>query len=496
MSGEYHPFRLLLPVDAVPVVPESIECVYDDAAVQMQKNVLKVVKTLFKKDRSKLEDFKINSRLFGNDFMDSEEYLDSLVKDLRGVRALQFVPCLLSIQPDEMKRNSLLLAARTYRMRNLAALELQVQALNQQAPPAPAARKSPAVVAEAPQVEEKAPVVEAPAPIVVQTVETAVAAVSEPLPTPALAPVASTSAVETPSALLTTAVAQTVEAVSVVEAEPLCSPALAAAVVSEEPPSPPLTPAFTQPVPTVEIEPVLSPVVAEEEPTPAPLPPVEAVSVVAEPFSTPAPTPVAAVAAATAEPTQEPDDDFLAHMPPEFRQAFLSDFQEKQAPTPTLVKVDVQAAPVSPPVIESLQPIAPIGTNEVAYIEVESTPDRVTFSVEVHSTKAEPIAGQEIAPEAASPSQEPEKKTEEPKAHSINLFGEPLSGDESFDEDENLFGEAIAPAQASKSETPTQWNKPAAAPSVAKPSQPLLFGYATAGADDSDYDSDDSDFSD
>lgn len=517
LSEEYHPFQLLLPIDGVPTVPDSIECIYDDAAVQMQKNVLKVIKTLFKKDRSKLEDFKINSRLFGNDFMDSEEYLDSLVKDLGGVRALQFVPCLLSIQPDEMKRNSLLLSARTYRLRNLATLELQVKALSQQAPPVPAARKSQPVVPETPKAAEEKPqttnspqAVETPAPVVLQDVKV----VSEPLPTPASAPVASVPAVEASPALLTAAVAHSVE---VVETE--SSPAQAPVTIV----GPASTPEVVQPVESASVGeqepltiPTLSSVIAEEKPMLTSLPPVqavEAVSVAVEPAPTPAPAPVA-----VEEPMQMPDDDFMAHMPPEFRQAFLSDFQEKQVTKPSIIKVDIQATPVPPPVIGPLQPIAPIGLNEVTFTEVESTPDRVTFSVEVHSTEAEPMAVQVITSEAsplvASSSHEPEKNglTESSKkrevpdqaqtnsvasaAHSVNLFGEPLSGDESFDEDENLFGETIAPALASKSEAPTQSSAPTAATSVVKPSQPLLFGYATAGADDSDFDSDDSDFSD
>jgi hypothetical protein len=119
----FHPFKLLLPVYSVPEIPETVDCVFDDAAVEMQKNIMKTVKKMFGKDRSKLEDFKINSRLYGNNFMDPAEYLDSLVKDLGGNRALLLVPCLVSIQPDFMKRSSMLVAARSYRLRNLARLE-------------------------------------------------------------------------------------------------------------------------------------------------------------------------------------------------------------------------------------------------------------------------------------------------------------------------------------------------------------------------------------
>lgn len=137
--GEFHPFYLLLPVDAVPSVPESVECIYDEAAVEMQKNVLKVIKKLLSRDKMKLEDFKINSRLFGNNFMEPYEYLESLVKDFGDIRALQLVPCLLAIQVDFMKRSGLLLAARNYRMRHLITLEAQCQALRAvEAVPAPA----------------------------------------------------------------------------------------------------------------------------------------------------------------------------------------------------------------------------------------------------------------------------------------------------------------------------------------------------------------------
>ncbi|KAJ0404199.1 hypothetical protein P43SY_002042 [Pythium insidiosum] len=66
---------------AVPEVPETIDCVYDDEAVEMQKNIMKVVKKLVNKNRAKLEDFKINSRLFGNNFMEPHEYIEAMVKD-------------------------------------------------------------------------------------------------------------------------------------------------------------------------------------------------------------------------------------------------------------------------------------------------------------------------------------------------------------------------------------------------------------------------------
>ncbi|KAF1332213.1 hypothetical protein FI667_g3809, partial [Globisporangium splendens] len=160
--GEYHPFHLLLPVDAVPEVPEAIDCIYDDAAAEMQKHIMKVVKKLLGRDKAKLEDFKINSRLFGNNFMEAYEYLDSLVKEFNGVRALQLVPCLLMIQDDFMKRSALLLAARNYRMRNMATLEAQCQQSRAAAATPPAPTPTPAathvaklVVSPSPEIKQE-----------------------------------------------------------------------------------------------------------------------------------------------------------------------------------------------------------------------------------------------------------------------------------------------------------------------------------------------------
>lgn len=128
-SPAFHPFNLLLSVTAVPTIPRKLDCVYDDAAAEMQKNIMKVVKKLFRKTKPRVEEFKINAKLYGNGFMDAEEYLDSLIKDFRALRALQLVPCLVSIQHDDIKRDNLLFAARGYRLRNLDALQRQCDQL-------------------------------------------------------------------------------------------------------------------------------------------------------------------------------------------------------------------------------------------------------------------------------------------------------------------------------------------------------------------------------
>ncbi|GLD95054.1 hypothetical protein PINS_up003679 [Pythium insidiosum] len=137
--GSFHPFQLLLPLEDVPDVPETIECVYDDEAVEMQKNIMKVVRKLVNKNRAKLEDFKINSRLFGNNFMEPYEYIEAMAKDFGASRSLQLVPCLASIQPDFMKRSSLLVAARSYRLRNFDRLSAEIDRSRQMQPSVPAA---------------------------------------------------------------------------------------------------------------------------------------------------------------------------------------------------------------------------------------------------------------------------------------------------------------------------------------------------------------------
>lgn len=126
-TPEFHPFNLLLPVTAVPVIPRKMDCVYDDAAAEMQKNVMKVVKKLFRKNKPCVDEFKVNAKLYGNGFMDAEEYLESLIKEFRALRALQLVPCLVSIQPDAVKRENLLYSARGYRLRNMDALQGQCE---------------------------------------------------------------------------------------------------------------------------------------------------------------------------------------------------------------------------------------------------------------------------------------------------------------------------------------------------------------------------------
>ncbi|KAE8884947.1 hypothetical protein PF003_g30893 [Phytophthora fragariae] len=129
MRAEIDPLRLLLPVDAFPTLPGEVPSVYDTAAVEMEKNIKKVVRKLLMKNKARLEEFKVNSRLFGTDFMDSHAYLDTLVKDFGPIRALQLVPCLLSVQPDILKGNTLLLTAKTYLLRNKEALRRELRGL-------------------------------------------------------------------------------------------------------------------------------------------------------------------------------------------------------------------------------------------------------------------------------------------------------------------------------------------------------------------------------
>ncbi|KAG2766654.1 hypothetical protein PC129_g6450 [Phytophthora cactorum] len=127
--NEIDPFCLFLPVEAAPTLPDEEICVYDSAAVDMEKNIKKVVRKLLKKDKARWEEFKVNSRLFGTDFMDAHAYLDSLIKDFGPIRALQLVPCLLSVQPSMAKCSALLLAAKNYSLRNQDVLEREVQSL-------------------------------------------------------------------------------------------------------------------------------------------------------------------------------------------------------------------------------------------------------------------------------------------------------------------------------------------------------------------------------
>ncbi|KAH7479456.1 uncharacterized protein KRP23_6247 [Phytophthora ramorum] len=129
INATIDPFQLLLPVGAVPTLPDEVSCVYDNAAIEMQKGVKKVVRKLLKKNKARQEEFKVNSRLFGTDFMDSQAYLDTLIKDFGAIRALQLVPCLLSIQPDILKSKALLLTAKNYLLRNEESLECELRAL-------------------------------------------------------------------------------------------------------------------------------------------------------------------------------------------------------------------------------------------------------------------------------------------------------------------------------------------------------------------------------
>jgi len=124
------PFRLLLPVEAMPTLPDEVPRVYDTAAIEMQKSIKKVARKLLKKNKAQLEEFKVNSRLFGTDFMDSHAYLDTLIKDFGAMRALQLIPSLLSIQPDILKSNALLLTAKNYLLQHEEALARDLQKMN------------------------------------------------------------------------------------------------------------------------------------------------------------------------------------------------------------------------------------------------------------------------------------------------------------------------------------------------------------------------------
>nr|CCA22370.1 AlNc14C152G7553 [Albugo laibachii Nc14] len=107
------------------------DCAYDKEAFKLYKQVMKAVRRFFSIDILKYEDFKINSRLVGNNFMEAHEYVDYLAKSLGGLRMLLLLPCLVKIQPDPVKRNLLLSAARTYRTRNLTDLKQRCDAESQ-----------------------------------------------------------------------------------------------------------------------------------------------------------------------------------------------------------------------------------------------------------------------------------------------------------------------------------------------------------------------------
>ncbi|OQR91856.1 hypothetical protein THRCLA_08856 [Thraustotheca clavata] len=127
---EYYGLGVLLhPFTSVPPVPplESLECVYNEEAIMLQKLIFRAFKMCTNKNKLKFEEFKINSRLYGNGFMDAHEYLDALAADIGSIETLVLSPCMLRLQPDRMKKQTLWLALRAYRATHLHAMEAQIQ---------------------------------------------------------------------------------------------------------------------------------------------------------------------------------------------------------------------------------------------------------------------------------------------------------------------------------------------------------------------------------
>ncbi|KAF0683468.1 Aste57867_24502 [Aphanomyces stellatus] len=117
--------KLLRPLSSVPELAplEALECVYNDEASMLQKQILRAVKWCTQKDKFKLEEFKINSRLYGNGFMEPQEYVESMAAELGPLHMLVVVPCMLRLQPDLQQKESLYVALQAYRARRLDALE-------------------------------------------------------------------------------------------------------------------------------------------------------------------------------------------------------------------------------------------------------------------------------------------------------------------------------------------------------------------------------------
>jgi hypothetical protein len=120
--------QVTLPFTTVPELPPmgSSQCVHDEDARSLQKLLLRVVKWCVKADKLRLEEFKINSRLYGNGFMDPDEYAQSIAVELGPLRILVVVPCMLRLQPDMLKKQLLYVALQSYRTKNLAKLQALV----------------------------------------------------------------------------------------------------------------------------------------------------------------------------------------------------------------------------------------------------------------------------------------------------------------------------------------------------------------------------------
>ncbi|CAK4076015.1 unnamed protein product [Aphanomyces euteiches] len=125
VEGECYGLELLVrPFDSVPeLLPlDQLECLYNDEAVMLQKQILRAVKWCTKHDKMKLEEFKINSRLYGNGFMEPQEYVNSMAHELGPLNMLVIVPCMLRLQPVLLQKEMLYVALQTYRAKNISTL--------------------------------------------------------------------------------------------------------------------------------------------------------------------------------------------------------------------------------------------------------------------------------------------------------------------------------------------------------------------------------------
>ncbi|RLN95732.1 hypothetical protein BBJ28_00004237 [Nothophytophthora sp. Chile5] len=465
-GGEIHPFRLLLPVDAIPTLPDEIVCVYDAVAVEMQKNVMKVVRKLLKKDKLRLNEFKVNARLFGNDFMDAHEYLDTLVKDFGGIRTLQLVPCLLSIQPDMMKRNALLLVAKNYTLQNEKLLERQCQALRSTSETKTSTKAEiiGSSVGSTPQVKSLTRV-ETPPPLKVDAKATLASVVATIPATPSKVPGLAPLIVETTANLVQAAtsdpisITEPIEPASTMVFEPVAEPFASVPEVAK-----------TSSV-TVETAPT------QNQPSTSELTQNQSTSTGGDAMAAKAAAANEVVVSKTVDASSEPPK-----------------------PEPSVL-VSAKATPH----------IAISTTNESSLAMVAAPPVKVSTAVPV---------GKEHPP-SSTPSD-----SEEDGFQAENLFGEPIkpapqlqtqaelgthattsstSPSQSFDDAVNLFGERVAVASgpvksAGKRVTwgePQSVEAPTPSKSVRKSSPaPMIFGFATAGAYADDSDSNDSDFSD
>ncbi|KAG9398047.1 hypothetical protein AC1031_015073 [Aphanomyces cochlioides] len=126
VEGECYGLEMLVrPFDSVPeLLPlDQLECLYNDEAVMLQKQILRAVKWCTKNDKMKLEEFKINSRLYGNGFMEPQEYVNSMAYELGPLNMLVIVPCMLRLQPVLLQKEMLYVALQTYRAKNISTLE-------------------------------------------------------------------------------------------------------------------------------------------------------------------------------------------------------------------------------------------------------------------------------------------------------------------------------------------------------------------------------------